>query len=120
MFQNATKIISKLAYECTVNCDTGQKYIYTTTEKQVYNFLFDTSNGEEYGCLKCGCKVYVKNNECLKSLKKSGEHNHETQEEGYRQFKALNKMNFMCSDWSMCVNGNFRSLRDIYDEVLME
>lgn len=106
----------QIEYEIVPGKRQNSKLLWSSTERQFYKFNTKLSTGNSYLCYHgCNCRVLLKNDgTCVKTDTRKN-HNHPTNEELYEQLSIANEMKTKCKE-----DATSKSVKEIYDEVLME
>lgn len=107
----------QIEYEIVPGKRQNSKLLWSSTELQFYKFNTKLSTGNSYLCYinGCNCRVLLKNDGTCFKTDSSKVHNHPTNEELYEQLSIANEMKTKCKE-----DASSKSVKEIYDEVLME
>lgn len=88
-----------LNYEHVVGKRINSKLLYVTEEKQLYSKKTIKKEKYFYACYvkTCKARVFLESEVCYK-VKDFIDHNHETQEDTYRELKIMNNMKTSCME----------------------
>lgn len=102
----------------------NSRFIYISSEKQLYSKNSDCKFGIKYRCYNRNCKSRIifneQHNMCIK-LVSAFNHNHDDNEKQYKEFVALNNMKKMCSDMrTIASSKKMLTVRDVRKRALEE
>lgn len=109
-----------MEYEIVPGYRQNSKLLYAN--EQFYVFNTKCPLGDSYVCVneKCKSRVYiVVSNQCI-CLKNSPSHDHESKAEEYKKLRCLNEMKRRCGELNYLLTGQKITVRDIFNQVLVE